>query len=175
MIIYDECHTKIGCLRFMFKKEGTLEHIVLTDELWHVFTAKQTVKRSDDLGKPVCQQFKEYLHGERQQFGLPFALKGTPFQKRIWQALRKIPYGEIRTYSDIAASIGRPKAARAVGRTNAVNPLPILFPCHRVVGINKKLTGYAGGTDMKKQLLKIEGAKITEEAIINSWQGKTGI
>ncbi|GEL77079.1 methylated-DNA--[protein]-cysteine S-methyltransferase [Tenuibacillus multivorans] len=161
MIIYDECQTKIGHLRYIFNEDGALERIVLTDDLWHALTAKQTMKRNHELGKPVCQQFKEYVHGDRSQFDLSYELLGTPFQKQTWQALRNIPYGGIRTYSEIANSIGRPKAIRAVGQANAGNPLPILFPCHRVIGSNKKLTGYAGGMDMKKQLLEIEGAEIS--------------
>ncbi|GAA0593909.1 hypothetical protein GCM10009001_07640 [Virgibacillus siamensis] len=157
MWLYDECHTKIGCLRFIFREDGRLVRIVLTDDHWHAFAAKFKMKRSHELGRPIYEQFHEYLRGNRRQFNLPFEFRGTLFQKQTWEALRKIPYGEVRSYSEIASLIGKPNAIRAVGHANAVNPLPILFPCHRVISKNKKLTGYAGGIDMKKQLLEIEG------------------
>ncbi|WP_222119376.1 methylated-DNA--[protein]-cysteine S-methyltransferase [Siminovitchia fortis] len=160
-MIYEECDTKIGRLRFIFKEnDGALQRILLTDDLWHSNYAGRVMKRSNELGKPVCRQIQEYLNGDRLQFNLPFELVGTPFQKQIWQALQTIPYGQTKSYSEIADSIGRPKAARAVGYANALNPLPLLFPCHRVIGKNKTLTGYAGGIEMKKQLLQIEGAII---------------
>jgi len=160
MIFYDKCNTNIGCLRFVFKEEGLLERIVLTDSYWHALVTKHTMKRNHKLGKPVCQQFQEYIHGDRKQIDVPYKLTGTPFQKLAWEALRNIPYGKIRSYSEIATSIGKPKAIRAVGHANAVNPLPILIPCHRVIGKNNKMTGYAGGMDMKRRLLEIEDIKI---------------
>ncbi|MEI3610968.1 methylated-DNA--[protein]-cysteine S-methyltransferase [Pseudogracilibacillus sp. SO30301A] len=167
MIIYDTCHTKIGNLRFTFDKNDQLRRIVLTDDHWHTITAKHTTKRSHELGKSVCQQFRQYFVGNIRQFDIPFKLKGTPFQKQVWNALLQIPYGQIKTYTDVAAFIERPYAIRAVGRAIAVNPLPILIPCHRVIGRNKKLTGYAGGVEMKKQLLEIEGNSISDEAAIS--------
>ncbi|WP_245799218.1 methylated-DNA--[protein]-cysteine S-methyltransferase [Virgibacillus siamensis] len=159
MLLYDDCHTRIGCLRFIFKEDGQLVRIMLTDDYWDALMANHKLKRSYELGKSVCRQFKEYIHGNRRQFDVPFTLEGTPFQKQVWETLREIPYGEIRTYSKVAISIGKPKAIRAVGHANAVNPLPILIPCHRVIGKNNKLTGYAGGVDMKRQLLEIEDTK----------------
>src|SRR5699024_12486851 len=107
-------------------------------------------------GNPICQQFQEYIHGDRKQIDVPFELTGTPLQKQVWAALRSIPYGEIRSYSEIATIIGKPKANRAVDHANAINPMPILIPCHCVIGKNKKLTGYAVGTAKKRQLLLIE-------------------
>ncbi|HEX7063904.1 MAG TPA: methylated-DNA--[protein]-cysteine S-methyltransferase [Bacillales bacterium] len=159
-MIYDECVTKIGRLRFILKEDGTLQRILLNDSLWSSFSGSQTMKQSTELGKPVRQQFLEYFRGDRRRFDLPVELKGTPFQQQAWRALRDIPYGETRSYSEIAHSIERPKAVRAVGHANAVNPIPIIFPCHRVIGKDRSLTGYAGGMDMKKQLLQIEGAVI---------------
>lgn len=161
MILYKECITKIGILRLVFKEDGQLYRIILTDNHWNDFTANHTLKVSHELGKPVCRQFQEYLYGDRKQFDLLFSWEGTPFQKQVWEALRNIPYGEVCAYSDVAASIGRSKAIRAVGHANAVNPLPILIPCHRVIGKNKKMTGYAGGMNMKKQLLEVEGVDTT--------------
>ena len=101
-------------------------------------------------------QFAEYFAGTRKQFDLPVACAGTFFQEKVWAALREIPYGETRTYGEIAAEIGVPGASRAVGAANHVNPLPIVVPCHRVVGARGKLSGYAGGTEMKRALLEHE-------------------
>lgn len=100
-----------------------------------------------------------YLAGERQGLDLPLAPVGTDFQRSVWTALKAIPYGQTRTYGEIAAAIGRPKAVRAVGQANHHNPLPIFLPCHRVVGSGGTLTGYAGGLEMKKALLVLESGK----------------
>ena len=101
-------------------------------------------------------QLEEYFAGNRKQFDLPLAPKGTDFQKRVWKALTDIPYGETRTYGEIAAAVGSPKAARAVGMANNKNPIGIIIPCHRVVGANGKLVGYAGGMEKKEWLLSLE-------------------
>lgn len=100
-----------------------------------------------------------YFAGERRDFDLPLAPAGTDFQRAVWDALRAIPYGQTRTYGEIAAAVGRPKAVRAVGQANHVNPLPIFIPCHRVVGKGGALTGYAGGLDLKRALLALEAEK----------------
>ena len=102
------------------------------------------------------RQLTEYFTGQRKAFDLPLAPVGTPFQRSVWQALREIPYGETRTYKEIAEAIGRPKAFRAVGQANNRNPLMIVQPCHRVIGTNGSLTGFAYGTDMKQFLLDLE-------------------
>lgn len=104
----------------------------------------------------AAQQLREYFAGRRQAFDLPLSPRGTPFQCRVWEALQKIPYGETCTYKDLAIAVGSPKGFRAVGMANHCNPIAILIPCHRVVGTNGSLTGYAGGLDMKAALLKLE-------------------
>lgn len=104
----------------------------------------------------VEKQLREYFAGTRQSFDLPLAPAGTPFQRAVWDALCTIPYGETRTYAQIAAAVGNPKAYRAVGMANNRNPIAILIPCHRVVGANGSLTGYAGGLDAKRALLALE-------------------
>lgn len=104
----------------------------------------------------VIEQVEEYLAGTRQCFTLPFRFRGTDFQQRVWQALLAIPYGQTRTYADIATYIGNPNAARAVGAACRANPLHLIIPCHRVVGSNGNLTGYAGGVDRKSELLSLE-------------------
>ena len=106
-------------------------------------------------------QLTEYLKGERKNFDFKYKLNGTEFQMKVWRALCDIPYGETRTYRQIAAAVGNPKACRAVGMANNKNPIAIAVPCHRVVGSNGKLVGYAGGIEMKKILLDLE-AKYSE-------------
>jgi methylated-DNA-[protein]-cysteine S-methyltransferase len=103
------------------------------------------------------RQLREYFAGRRQTFTVPLDVAGTPFQRRVWQALRTIPFGETRSYSEIAAQIGHPRAMRAVGAANGRNPLPIVAPCHRVIGSNGTLTGFAGGLENKARLLALEG------------------
>jgi methylated-DNA-[protein]-cysteine S-methyltransferase len=101
-------------------------------------------------------QLEQYFAGERTDFELAVALQGTEFERRVWDAVRAIPYGSTATYAEIAARIGRPGACRAVGRANAMNPIAIVVPCHRVVGSDGSLTGYAGGIEMKRALLDLE-------------------
>lgn len=102
------------------------------------------------------QQLLAYLHGQRRVFDLPLNPVGTEFQRKVWKALSSIPYGETRTYGQIAMEIDRPKAVRAVGQANNRNPIPIFIPCHRVVGADGSLTGYAGGLKLKEHLLTLE-------------------
>jgi len=107
----------------------------------------------------AIKEINEYLDGIRTSFDISLLYKGTTFQNKVWKELLKIPYGETRTYQDIAIDIGNPNACRAVGMACNKNPIAILIPCHRVIGKNKKLTGYAGGLDMKKLLLDVETNK----------------
>jgi len=115
-------------------------------------------KRESELIRRMYKQFVEYLDGKRKVFDLPLLLKGTDFQKQVWQALRDIPYGETRSYKQIAVAIGNPKAVRAVGMANNRNPLLIVVPCHRVIGTDGKMVGYAAGVDKKEFLLRLEGS-----------------
>lgn len=111
------------------------------------------------LAQRTIKQLSEYFAGSRRAFSLPLAPQGTPFMLEVWQALLNIPYGEVRAYRDIAQLIGRPKAARAVGMANNRNPLPIVIPCHRVVGADGGLVGYVGGLLLKEKLLFIESGR----------------
>ena len=116
------------------------------------------VQAGSPLLAKAFAELEEYFRGERRAFDLPLNLTGTEFQKKVWAALQGIPYGETRSYGEIAAQVGNPKASRAVGMANNKNPVAIVVPCHRVIGKNGSLTGYAGGIDVKKKLLELEGA-----------------
>lgn len=113
-------------------------------------------KAETTLIKEAYKQISEYLEGKRKEFTLPLLIKETKFQEKVWNALLQIPYGETRTYGEIAKQIGNEKASRAVGGANHNNKVMIVVPCHRVIGNNKKLVGYAGGLEIKEKLLKLE-------------------
>lgn len=108
----------------------------------------------------VVRQLRQYFAGERRTFDLDLAPHGTEWQRRVWMALRDIPYGETVNYGTIAARVGRPTASRAVGAANGRNPISIVVPCHRVVGVDRSLTGYGGGLDRKQWLLALEGTRL---------------
>jgi methylated-DNA-[protein]-cysteine S-methyltransferase len=108
------------------------------------------------LLRRAAGQLAEYFAGERRAFDLPLAPRGTPFQQRVWDGLLAIPYGELRSYGDLARVLGRPSASRAVGAANGRNPIAIVVPCHRVIGANGQLTGYAGGLPIKRYLIEHE-------------------
>lgn len=114
------------------------------------------VTKETDVIKKAYMQLQEYFQGERKNFSLPLNLKGSEFMQKVWKALEKIPYGETRSYKQIAQAIGHPLAYRAVGMSNNKNPIPIFIPCHRVIGENKKLVGYGGGLKIKEYLLELE-------------------
>jgi len=115
------------------------------------FEVKET-----QLIKKTATEIKEYFAGKRKDFDIPLSLSGTDFQRSVWEALQTIPSGETRSYKDIAVQIGKPKACRAVGMANNKNPVAILVPCHRVIGQDGSMTGYAGGIDVKRYLLDVE-------------------
>ena len=114
-------------------------------------------RRPSALTNRAANQLQEYFAGKRTSFDLPLNPKGTPFQLAVWEQLRAIPYGTTVSYGDVARSLGKPKAFRAVGMANNSNPIPILIPCHRVIGANGRLVGYGGGLKIKRILLEVEG------------------
>ena len=120
----------------------------------------------EDRRHPVLReaerQLRAYFAGELRQFDLPLEPAGTPFQQRVWTELLRIPYGETRSYMEVARSIGAPAAVRAVGAANGANPLPIVVPCHRVIGAGGKLVGYGGGLPLKRRLLALERGSLFE-------------
>lgn len=106
--------------------------------------------------RQAAAQLEEYLAGKRKAFDLALAPQGTPFQRRVWEELQRIPYGQTRCYGELAKAIGKPGAARAVGMANNRNPIAVIIPCHRVIGADGSLTGYGGGLPMKEKLLRLE-------------------
>lgn len=116
-------------------------------------------RRDDDAFKNAGAQFAAYFAGELRRFDLPLAPEGTDFQKEVWRGLCRIPYGRTVSYGELARSIGYPDAARAVGAANGKNPLPIVVPCHRVIGASGKLTGFSAGLHIKEQLLELEAGR----------------
>jgi methylated-DNA-[protein]-cysteine S-methyltransferase len=122
---------------------------------------------AEDVRHPVLieteRQLREYFAGQRQEFALKLDLAGTAFQRKVWNALLTIPFGETRSYGQIARQIGNPNAVRAVGAANGRNPVSIIAPCHRVIGSTGKLTGFAGGIDSKAHLLALEGAQTVQK------------
>lgn len=124
---------------------------------------KEGLKKSTDLIKKTVLQLNEYLIGERTEFDLPLKPEGTAFQKKVWEALCTIPYGQTRSYKEIAVQIGNEKACRAVGMANNRNPISIIIPCHRVIGADKSLVGYGGGLNIKVKLLNLESSGVIWE------------
>ena len=144
---------------------GTLRLEEEDDALCGVQLCPDGVPDLEPLPRKVCEtpllqeteeQLNEYFAGARREFDLPLAAKGTPFQQAVWAQLHKIPYGEVRTYGQLAAALGKPKASRAVGSACHRNPLCIVVPCHRVIGADGSLTGYAEGLEIKEYLLELE-------------------
>ncbi|MFK7910800.1 MAG: methylated-DNA--[protein]-cysteine S-methyltransferase [Akkermansiaceae bacterium] len=160
MISYTHISSPIGELRLRASEHGLLavDHVcqqVQTDKNW--------VKNEDhSILKNAAQELAEYFLRKRHEFSIPLAPEGTPFQQEVWKALQTIPYGQTCTYSEIAQIIRKPKAVRAAGAANGKNPLSIFVPCHRVIGKNGKLTGYAGGIKIKQFLLDLEKTVYTE-------------
>ena len=145
--------TPIGTLRLL-SNGAQLVNIEFAGQ----YNATDAVENSDTVLAACAAQLTAYFAGKRRHFDLPLAPRGTPFQLSVWSALAKIPYGELRSYRDIARSIGNSAAVRAVGAANGRNPLPIVVPCHRVIGSNGALTGFAGGLEVKRFLLDLERA-----------------
>lgn len=142
-------NTKIGSIKIS-EEDGKITGI-------HFGNEKDSCEIEEtEIIKKAYSQLEEYFSGVRKEFNLPLAPHGTAFMEKVWKALQTIPYGQTVSYKDIAAKVGNDKACRAVGMANNKNPIAIVIPCHRVIGANGKLVGYAGGTDIKEKLLKLE-------------------
>ncbi len=122
----------------------------------------------DEIGpnRAAIEQILEYLASERTDFDVPLDLRGTPFQRTVWNALLEIPYGESRSYADVARAVGRPKAQRAVGSANSANPVSLIVPCHRVIAADGSLGGYGGGQELKARLLAMERSRPTCDRLL---------
>lgn len=152
MINYDYLETTLGLMEIICEDESLIGLKLVSEKIHREFENKTS--------KKVKSQIKEYLNWSRKTFNIPIKLTGTDFQKRVYEETLKIPYGSTKTYGEIANSIGNPKSMRAVGMALGKNPIWIIMPCHRVIGKNRTLTGYAGGVGKKLSLLKLENPKI---------------
>ncbi len=151
---FTEIKSPVGRLLLVADRDG-LRHVGFLDGRG-AFPRAPDWRESRAPFKEVIRQLAAYFAGELRSFTLELAPRGTPFQRTVWAKLGKIPYGRTISYGELAASIGKPKASRAVGLANGANPIPIIIPCHRVIGANGKLTGYGGGLPIKEKLLAFE-------------------
>ena len=142
-------NTQIGNITII-EKDGYIANLYIN------YNNIKTIQKETKLISQTANEIKEYLDGNKKSFSIPIKIEGTDFQKKVWQELLKISYGETRSYKDIAININNSKACRAVGTAIKNNPIPIIIPCHRVINSNKNLGGYAYGLEIKKILLKIE-------------------
>lgn len=154
MINYFCYDTEIGRIKISEKDEKIIG-FVFSD-----YKKEDEIEKETDAIRKTYLQLKEYLSGKRKNFDIEIEMIGTEFQKKVWKELLNIPYGETRSYKDIAIAIGNGKACRAVGNANNKNPIAIIVPCHRVVGSDGSMTGYAGGLNIKEKLLKIEKCSV---------------
>lgn len=169
-VYVEEIESPIGMLTIACHRDGlcsiafgSLQQATASLQSWakkHMM--HNELKQDPEYTGEAVRQLKEYFNGERRTFDLPLRLKGTAFQMKVWEALQDINYGETKSYKDIAQAIGNPKAVRAVGSANNHNPVPIVVPCHRVIGSSGSLVGYGGGLDKKVTLLELEGIVIKD-------------
>ncbi|SDF19416.1 methylated-DNA--[protein]-cysteine S-methyltransferase [Sporolituus thermophilus] len=162
MIVYDAVQTPLGPVYVAVDDIGVCK-VAIDSRDWQEYIGSTGCQRDSARCDFAIRQLKEYFLRQRRRFDVPLSIAGTDFCRRVWEVLSSIPYGEVRTYADIAAAIGQPQACRAVGLANFKNPLPIFIPCHRVVGKNGGLVGYKGArTDFKRYLLQLENALTPE-------------
>jgi methylated-DNA-[protein]-cysteine S-methyltransferase len=156
MLSYKSIDSPVGNLKLVASDKG------LVAVLWETENPRRVPLENliENTQHPTLlrteAELNEYFTGKRSAFNVPLDMRGTPFQKQVWDALLAIPFGETRTYGQLAIQLGNPKATRAVGAANGRNPVAIIVPCHRVVGFSGKLTGFAGGLDAKARLLRLE-------------------
>ncbi|VWA41699.1 Methylated-DNA--protein-cysteine methyltransferase (EC 2.1.1.63), partial [Bacillus altitudinis] len=163
-VYYTVYTAPIGAL-YILEKDGAIIEVKFDDESFLVKKQRDRFKQEETpVLKEAKKQLDEYFKGDRKVFDLPLKQAGSPFQEQVWEALSTIPYGESKSYADIAEAIGNPKAVRAIGQANRRNALPIFIPCHRVIGKDRTLTGYAGTkTGMKAILLELEGIPFVQK------------
>jgi methylated-DNA-[protein]-cysteine S-methyltransferase len=155
-LFHKQISTPVGCLTLVAHDTALVAVLWENDDPKRVRIASSEEQADHPVLLQTGTQLNEYFEGKRQKFDLPLDFIGTDFQKQVWNALLNIPFGETRTYLEIATQIGNVKAVRAVGAANGKNPISIIAPCHRVIGANGKLIGFAGGLNNKKILLELE-------------------
>jgi methylated-DNA-[protein]-cysteine S-methyltransferase len=155
---YKTMKSPVGVLKLVASDRGLAAILWENDDPKRIRLSPLAEDKNHSVLLETERQLNDYFAGKRKKFSLKFDTVGTEFQKEVWQALAAIPFGETRSYGQIAKQIGRPKAVRAVGAANGKNPISIIVPCHRVIGSNGKLTGFAGGLEIKATLLRIEEA-----------------
>ncbi len=144
----------------MVGEDGLLEELHFPNSAEHT-VIEDSWNHSEEYFTDILQQLEEYFAGDRQSFKVKMNLKGTDFQRSVWQELQRVPYGKTASYREIAERINNPKACRAVGGANGKNPIPIIIPCHRIIGNDGSLTGFGGGIELKKELLRLENIILT--------------
>lgn len=169
-VYFTSINTVIGPLYIATSKNGLCR--IGLSESHEAFTAWlskhfEYIEESHEKNSVIVEQLLAYLDGSLKEFKVDLDLIGTPFQVKVWTALSQIPYGDVCSYKELAIRAGSPKGFRAVGMANNKNPIPIIVPCHRVIGSNRELVGFGGGLDMKKQLLELEGRIVCEGKVIN--------
>lgn len=155
-LFFTHLPSPVGKLKLVAGDAGLAAVLWENDRPHRVQLPEPAYGSNDPVLVQASEQLQEYFAGTRKEFDLPLAPVGTPFQQQVWQALRDIPFGETRTYGQLAAQLGNPLASRAVGAANGRNPISIIVPCHRVIGHSGKLTGFAGGLQAKEYLLSHE-------------------
>lgn len=163
----DLIDTPLGCMIALVDEQGALQRLEFLDEVpgEPLYWRGVLVQRESAAVAPVARQLQEYFAGRRRVFDLPLAPQGNAFLQEAWQHLRQVPYGTTLSYGQLALKLNRQTSARAVGRANALNPIAIIVPCHRIIGADGKLTGYAGGLPRKQALLELEGVLARQSAL----------
>jgi len=159
LVFYTTIESPVGLLLLAGDERGLRR--VSFENGKHLAPPRMDWKLDKEPFSEVIRQLQAYFRGELKEFDLPLAMEGTEFQLRVWNALRAIPYGETISYARLAERIGNPKAVRAVGLANGSNPIPIIVPCHRVIGSDGSLTGFGGGLSTKKMLLELENKQLS--------------
>jgi len=150
--------TFVGALQVTVDGEGTLVEVLLPNRRAAALSSEPFPAAAANGMRAARAQLSEYFLGNRREFDLPLGPAGSPFEQQVWKTLLTVPYGVTTSYGAIASGLGLSNGARAVGRANGANPIPIVIPCHRVIGSNGELTGYGGGLALKRALLELEGA-----------------
>jgi len=165
-LAYKLVASPIGMLKLVASTKGLVAILWENDKPRRVRLAGEVEEALHPVLVRTEIELSEYFAGKRDKFSVPLDMRGTTFQKQVWQALLAIPFGETRTYSNLANRLGNPAATRAVGAANGRNPIAIVVPCHRVIGATGSLTGFAGGLQAKAHLLNLEGANISKLSVV---------